>query len=362
MKHIDKLLAGKQFRGLIALAVCIVLFGSCGTTITIKEGTEIIADNQYAHRYNRRRQNYFTAVSIPATVVSIGASAFENNALAALDIPPLANRISDGAFRSNSIETLFIPSTVKHIGASAFSSNKLSELIISEGVEIIEDYAFVFNPSLQTVAIPESVVRLSPYAFDPGVILTGKEQFRRAPDTSYCRIVTNFNHVYRYKKNPNSMKVNGQPATSEAVYFMTDAAKDSVITFDIHNTRAERTDLAIAYRFLPGHDYELVFEEYDLTFVGARGEMLEFIVIDQESGRGKYWQYAWRDGETEAIEAAINYQRLMEVYRPGNGFESGHCKKDEQGNYATLGNETFRGKVPRFLYASPRIGSKPKQQ
>jgi hypothetical protein len=58
----------------------------------------------------------------------------------------------------------------------------------------------------------------------------------------------------------------------------------------------------------------------------------------------------------------INYQQHMNVYRPGNGFESGQCKKDKEGNYATLANEEFRGKVPRFLHTSQRYDSKPKKQ
>jgi hypothetical protein len=348
-----------RFLRMVAVSAWIIPAGACGVagTVTIKEGVETIADRQYLYRPAINPGDPVISVSLPATVSSIGAGAFENNAITALDIPPLVSHIRERSFRSNSIEKLFIPPTVKRIGAEAFSNNRISALVISEGVETIDDHAFAFNPSLKTVNIPESVASLSPYAFDPGVILTGKEQFRRTPENSYIRITTSFNSVYRHDKNPNTMKVDGQQAISGFACFVLDTAKDIILAFDIHNTRSEWTDLAIKHRFVPGHEYELVFEEYELTFRGARGEMLEFIVIDQETGTGSYWQYAWRDGEEAALEMAINYQRLMGVYRSGNGFESGQCRRDGRGHYTTLANKEFRGKVPRFLHTGPKVRS-----
>jgi hypothetical protein len=347
----------KYYFYLIILMACNFLMGSCSTTRlkVFKEGTQIISEKEYFYRYNWHFRKPITFLSMPATVSSIGASAFENNAISTLNIPPLVSRIEERSFRSNRIEKLFIPSTVKRIGAEAFRANNISELIISEGVEIIDDYAFVFNPLLKIVHIPDSITSLALFAFDPEVILTGNEHFKRTSENSYCRITTNFNNAYRYIKNPNSLRINGKYEISDVAYFMPDTEKDAILVFDIHNTRTEWTNLVIKYRFVPGHDYELIFEEYELFFSGIRGEMLEFIVIDKETGIGKYWQYGWRDGHEEALEKVVDYQQLMGIYRTGSGFDSGKCKRDAQGNIVTLADKEFKGKVPRFLLTSSRI-------
>jgi hypothetical protein len=313
--------------------------------------------------------NNISELIISEGVETIGKRAFADNDIAALDIPPLISTISGGAFSGNKIEKLFIPPSVRHIEANAFSNNDISELIISEGVETIDKNAFADNPSLTTVNISETVTSLASDAFDFRTTLTGKEQFRRGPS---CRIncVDLFD---KYSRKPNLvMKIDGKQVTvddvvllrrdyvEETSYFVTlskhadviqftpSDGHDTLLTFDINVTRTDWTNIPIKYKFIPGHEYDFIFEAYNLTFIGDKGEMLEFIVFDKTTNRGTYWHYAWRDGLASALEVILNAQQLRGVYQNGNGFEIGSCKKDEQGNYVTLSDAKFRGKAPRF--------------
>jgi hypothetical protein len=359
--------------GLGVLLICF-LPSSCATTLMIKEGTEIIADKEFFYN-GGLFEKQLTSVSIPPTVVSIGTSAFENNAITSLSlpesitsigerafennvistvgIPSLVSQIGNRAFRGNRIEKLLIPPMVKRIGESAFSNNEISELVISEGVETIDNYAFVYNPSLMTVTIPESVTSLAPYAFDPGVTLTGKEEFARTPDTSYCRIVSNFyNRVGTdWHGNPVSiMKVDGEQVTSDVINFTPDAAKDTVLAFDINNTTyATWTNLPIKYRFMPGHAYNFVFSFIrSPTEVANWSEMLVFIVFDISANRGTYWKYAWKPGEARLTQTVLNVQQLTGVYQTTRGFEIGTCTRNEAGDYVTSSNEKIRDRFPRL--------------
>lgn len=83
-----------------------------------------------------------TAFEIPATVTSIGNSAFKNTALTAIEIPALVATIGNYAFVNTAISALEIPASVTSIGNSAFANTVLTSIEIPATVTSVGTSAF----------------------------------------------------------------------------------------------------------------------------------------------------------------------------------------------------------------------------
>ena len=95
--------------------------------VNIKEGTTVIADNSSWDSWSS-----LELLSIPNTVVNIGARAFTGSKIQTLTIPNSVETIDDGAFDDCAISSLTIGKNVKRIGERAFSSyddNKFTNII-----------------------------------------------------------------------------------------------------------------------------------------------------------------------------------------------------------------------------------------
>ena len=97
-----------------------------------------------------------TSVTIPSSVTSIGASAFSGTDLTSVTIPDGLETIGDGAFYGTDLTSVTIPSSVTSIGRSAFSGTALTSVTLPDGLETIGSRAF-YGTALTTVIIPESV-------------------------------------------------------------------------------------------------------------------------------------------------------------------------------------------------------------
>lgn len=81
-------------------------------------------------------------------------------------------RIKQNANKCKNLKILVIPGSynnipVKEIGYCGFDyCNELETVIIEEGIELIESNAFTNCPKLSRVIIPNSILEVSPYAFD----------------------------------------------------------------------------------------------------------------------------------------------------------------------------------------------------
>lgn len=133
-----------------------------------------------------------TAVELPDTVKSIGASAFEDTKLNSIAIPAGVTAIGDnvfsgcedlkkvefaeesqlesvgaGAFLDTAIRSLELPDTVKTIGDRAFQNTGLETIEIPASIESIGNYAFYLCEKLGTVTIPEEsrLTSIGQYAF-----------------------------------------------------------------------------------------------------------------------------------------------------------------------------------------------------
>ena len=101
-----------------------------------------------------------TSVTIPSSVTSIGASAFSSTALTSVDFSGATalEEIGGGAFYGTDLTSVTIPSSVTSIGASAFSGTDLTSIDFSGATALEEIVSGAFyNTALTTVIIPESV-------------------------------------------------------------------------------------------------------------------------------------------------------------------------------------------------------------
>ena len=126
-----------------------------------------------------------TSVTIPATVKTIGANAFEELHVSSLEIPDGVETIGDGAFSNCSmLRTITLPNSVTSIGSGLFSGcDQLTAPIyndhvfaympktfsgaytIPEGISVIGGSAFSYCENLTAITIRNSVKSIGNQAF-----------------------------------------------------------------------------------------------------------------------------------------------------------------------------------------------------
>ena len=116
------------------------------------------------------------SVSFPKSLTSIGAQAFEMcKGIGELLLPDSVSEISEMAFRDcTGLRRIILPAGLRVLKTGVFSFTYLSdnvEIILNDGLEEIE--AGVFSSGglnlFFTLRIPESVKKIAPHAFAPGM-------------------------------------------------------------------------------------------------------------------------------------------------------------------------------------------------
>ena len=116
-------------------------------------------------------------ITIPASVKTIGAGAFQNCSLRTINIPEDSQlkSIGDQAFIfCYNLKTLTIPASMTTIGAGAFQNCSLEAINIPEDsqLESIGDNAFNCSYNLKSITIPEKVTSIGNSAFQNSALTT----------------------------------------------------------------------------------------------------------------------------------------------------------------------------------------------
>ncbi len=126
---------------------------TCGTDVVIPENIDgytvtEIASGSYKDNvgsigsFNNKK---ITSVTMPDTIVKVGAMSFMSNKITTLKLSNNLESIEFEAFQWNKIKTINLPATLKYIGDSAFSSNRITNIIIPSGVTNLGGGAFAGN-------------------------------------------------------------------------------------------------------------------------------------------------------------------------------------------------------------------------
>lgn len=157
--------------------------------ITIPEGIETLEDYAFNHC------NLDGVIYIPASVKSIGASAFypilyidafvvdaanrvydsRDNCNSIIEtatntllygsctsvIPRSVTSIAPAAFMGAEIKSLTIPESVTSIGEAAFVHTKIEEIVIPEGVTVLNRYLFQYCENMRRITLPKSLKEIA---------------------------------------------------------------------------------------------------------------------------------------------------------------------------------------------------------
>lgn len=129
------------------------------TTVTILDGVTEIATGTFGNC------TALETISFPASVTTIGVSAFSGAGLTSLELPSTITKIDNGAFSYTKLTSVEISATVNYGTAVFIACEDLRSATIADGVTLINDYTFMDCTSLKSIALPSSVNTIGEYAF-----------------------------------------------------------------------------------------------------------------------------------------------------------------------------------------------------
>ena len=147
------------------------------------------------------------AVELPASVSSIGNSAFSFSSITSINLPEGIKKIPMFAFSNcENLKTAILPTTLKEISTSAFSDCRNMEMVyIPESVDTIDSYAFSGCSSLRTIKCDIREIDKLGVHYDKYVNVGTYTPFLNIPDDC-CWIVNGFEDTSaleeEYKKQP----------------------------------------------------------------------------------------------------------------------------------------------------------------
>ena len=229
------------------------------TSIIIEEGVTTIADGAFEECAN------VASVSIPASVTSIGGSAFSQAGTSATTMTVtiaagsnLATIGGDAFSFCSSLETITIPSSVTTIGMRAFVMSGLTSVTLSDGLKVIDGRAFMMCP-MTTITIPASVTSIGESAFkwcsDLATVtlnsnpFIGEDAFTDIADGAAVTMnltanaaggakwATFYNKLYSFEADANTQVFKaGLSGTSITLYEVTDKIVDAGIAVVLKST------------------------------------------------------------------------------------------------------------------------------
>ena len=153
--------------------------------------------------YPRGRTEY--AYTLPATVKTVRAHAFENAAsLAIVNLDAALETIETSAFQNcTELTDITIPDSVVTIGDYAFyNCNKAEDLTLGQSVEVIGNYAFSKCSLLTGLTFPDSVITIGEHAFD-GCSNVARLTFGQSVETIGARAFQNMKSLKKLVLSPS---------------------------------------------------------------------------------------------------------------------------------------------------------------
>lgn len=118
-----------------------------------------IGDIAFSHN------NKIKKVELPASITSIGASAFSHTDISGIDLPEGLLVIGDGAFRNSGLASVAVPESVISLGSEAFYATSLTEAVIKCKLKTVPFGLFDSCSRLTKVSLPAGVERIEQNAF-----------------------------------------------------------------------------------------------------------------------------------------------------------------------------------------------------
>ncbi|QJD82740.1 S-layer homology domain-containing protein [Cohnella herbarum] len=115
------------------------------TSVVIPNSVKVI--QTYGFRYTN-----LTSIDLPDSLLTIGASAFENNPLTTIVFPDSVTAIGNYSFYMNSLTSIKLSENLKTINGGAFDTNHITKLVIPAGVTNVASSSFYRN-SLTSVTV-----------------------------------------------------------------------------------------------------------------------------------------------------------------------------------------------------------------
>lgn len=130
------------------------------TEVTLGEGVTSIGESAFAHCSGVK------SIILPQTLTEICDKAFSQSALAgAVTIPASVKTIGESAFYGTYIDSLTIENGVETIGASAFENTKITSLSLPASVKTVGASAFRYCNQITEIALPDELETIGKLAF-----------------------------------------------------------------------------------------------------------------------------------------------------------------------------------------------------
>lgn len=124
------------------------------------------ASGQYKPIYNEYAQ-YLTSITLPNSIETIGASAFQETPLTEIILPDSVVNIGDDAFKyCANLTSVKLSKNTKNIRWGSFWGTGITSIEIPDSVNYIESNAFYNSKLSGSLYIPDSVVTIDSRAFE----------------------------------------------------------------------------------------------------------------------------------------------------------------------------------------------------
>jgi len=107
--------------------------GSGIQAVVIPASVRTIGESAFANTASLTSVTFADAAQ--SELVSLGASAFESSAVEKIELPASVRELGSRVFASSSLSTAYIPGSITDLPASAFEGSSLATLVLGEGVQ-----------------------------------------------------------------------------------------------------------------------------------------------------------------------------------------------------------------------------------